>query len=434
MTRYLGRQTATRKNGIPSAETQISPPKSAPSSTNLLTNDLPSSKAGVRRNQVAGIRIQNLDSRQHKQVLAYYSNKNKSGTTQLHAASKELAPDGTPTIKHAYNPTARTEATKRTLDKQLNAPPGDVFFINDKCDEVGLCGITYNNATFTEEDIPGWCPALAPLLQNASDETKEIVSRVIADHAKLQHNFQEPSQQRKEFKWPFQYDPDKSEYTKGTETYNKLIKMVKGSPSKARHDSLTLHILGRLPKEFFQAYEQLENMILACRYQPTSSADQTMALLIKPNGDPTDRRPISLSTDPAAHWSGRVQDYYANALSKSGVLPEENKAFTKNTAVEETTLEHACAIEDSLQFGALVAEVCDDMEKMYNMMEAKYSSISTTKPPVHTSDTANGLQKTKKTPQSSSDHRNVNPSSNKATASAKGKASPAPSLSSLQQT
>ena len=93
-----------------------------------------------------------------------------------------------------------------------------------------------------------------------------------------------------------------------------------------------------------------------------------MALLIKPNGDPTDRRPISLSTDPSAHWSGRVQDYYANALTKSGVLPEENKAFTKNSAVEETTLEHACAIEDSLQFGTLLAEVCDDVEKMYNMI------------------------------------------------------------------
>mmetsp|Transcript_9209 Transcript_9209/g.25887 ORF Transcript_9209/g.25887 Transcript_9209/m.25887 type:complete len:280 (+) Transcript_9209:737-1576(+) len=212
---------------------------------------------------------------------------------------------------------------------------------------------------------------MAPLLVNATAETKEIVAQVVADHAKLQHGFQEPTQYRQEFKWPFQYDTKSQKYTKGKETYSKLIKMIKGSPGKARHDGLTLHILSRFPCEFFKAYEQLENLVLACRYQPKTSAAQTVALLAKDNGDPTDRRPISLSSDAPAHWSGRVQQYYSDALVHSGVIPPENKAFTKHSAVEETTLEHACAVEDSLQFGTFMAEVCDDMEKMYNMVGGK---------------------------------------------------------------
>ena len=350
--------------------------KTYENSVRLIKNKIKNERNSIlnsRGNQNSATTIRNLDTKNFKEVLHHYkSAKKKAGTTQLHSARKILDQDGRQRLKIANTPAARIEATRKTLEKQLNAPPGDHFFINTTSDDIGVNGCEYNRSTFTRNDIPRWCPQLTPLLTNTSAEDAELINQVITDHSKLQHMFTQPSSFRPEFTWPYKYDTTQSKFTAEEETRRLLSKMIKGSPGKARHDGLTLHILSRLPKDFYEAYVHLENLILTCRIQPDAAGDQTIALLGKPGNDPHDRRPISLSTDTAAHWSSRIQRHYSEAILASGLLPPEIKAYTKNISVEETTLEHACAIEDSLQYGTYLAEISDDMEKMYNMISNKY--------------------------------------------------------------
>lgn len=92
--------------------------------------------------------IRNLDTKNYKEVPVLQqlkSDKKKAGTTQLHSAHKNLDKTGNQRLKNANTSLARIEVTRRTLEKQLNSPPGDHFFIATTNDGVGINGCKYNH-------------------------------------------------------------------------------------------------------------------------------------------------------------------------------------------------------------------------------------------------------------------------------------------------
>eukprot|EP00590_Aulacoseira_subarctica_P005294 CAMPEP_0172416722 /NCGR_PEP_ID=MMETSP1064-20121228/3216_1 /TAXON_ID=202472 /ORGANISM="Aulacoseira subarctica , Strain CCAP 1002/5" /LENGTH=1681 /DNA_ID=CAMNT_0013154579 /DNA_START=343 /DNA_END=5384 /DNA_ORIENTATION=- len=236
-------------------------------------------------------------------------------------------------VRQARNDKEREEACTATHQIWMDNPPGgqNCHFLDLTEDEVGPNGVLIN------------------------------VDKTFDDQA-----------QWKYLEGPFKYDCRTGEYLY-KELEASLRKDITKGNGKARATGFAIPVLGRLPKEYTDAYLIKCKIQMALRLLDLGTECSLRICIGKPCGGV---RPLTVSHDDNVYLNGFAQQVLQKEIARLQILPENLCSYQRGKGCNNATIVDGVVKEILLQNNTFyMAEIVDDAEKMFDRLFMELQAV-----------------------------------------------------------